>query len=77
MSAQEQQTAADPYAELKAAWEAGKTLIITHCGATTTANKTKGQFVYWVFPPECYEVAPDPTPAGKMTQTNNKPETTS
>lgn len=54
---------ADPYAELKAAWEAGRTIIVTGSRGAVTANKNRGQLIDWVFPPDRYEI--EPLPADK------------
>lgn len=47
----------DPYAELKAAREAGKTIQITICGKWNDISK--GDTIHWMYPPEEYRIKPE------------------
>lgn len=64
MSAQQEQTAADPYAELKAAWDAGRRIRISdEIYPTRWYSKSDGASLNWDCPPEDYEI--EPLPADK------------
>lgn len=76
MSTQQEQTAADPYAELTAAWEAGRRIRILDSNGYRTKWHQKGvdPDLVWKYSEVCYEIeplpadkfTPEPTPSGKM-----------
>lgn len=66
----------DPYAHLKAAWAAGRRIRFQNRDGTWRPWRSinAGASFTWTFPPDCYEIEPDTTPAGPWAKEKERAE---